>query len=200
MAPAHSKTLGVFAVAERGAREMAAFSRAALDRRLACAAELFVSMATDEARLVGAYQRVARGARGRDLPLLRRGSGGPDVRVGVGTVHVALCLEHPGALVACDEKRIVNRHVRPLLRALSRTGSLAHFFGRDWVSVAHTPVASVGFAHDSASRRTLFEAFVAVRTPFAVRERASLQGKPPGTLEARRGSAIDVARLTDAIV
>jgi hypothetical protein len=198
MAPTHSRTLGVFAVAERGAREMAAFSRAALDRPLACAAELFVSIATDDALLVGAYQRPA--GWGRDLLLLRRGSGGPEVRVGPGTVHVALCLEHPAALMTCDEKRVVNRHVRPLLRALSSTGSLAHFFGRDWVSVAHTPVAWVGFAHDSASRRTLFEAFVAVRAPFAVRERTSLRGKPPGTLEATRGSAIDVVRLTDAIV
>src|SRR5258708_641879 len=139
MAPAHSKTLGVFAVAERGAREMAAFSRAALDRRLACAAELFVSIATDEARLVGAYQRVAPGARGRDLPLLRRGSGGPDVRVGVGTVHVALCLEHPGALVACDEKRIANRHARPLPPPPPRTGTLAHFFAPHSVTVPPPP-------------------------------------------------------------
>jgi hypothetical protein len=113
---------------------------------------------------------------------------------------VALALAHPGALEFCDEKRIVNRTVRPLLRALTKTGSLAHFFGRDWISVAHRPVAWVGFAHDATSRRTLFEAFVAVRTPFAITQRASFLGKPHGTLESIAGREIDPARLAGAVV
>ena len=133
-------------------------------------------------------------------PRVRRGSGGPEVRLGPGTVHVALALAHPGALVPCDEKRIVNRAVRPLLRALTRIGALAHFFGRDWVSVQHRPVAWVGFAHDAGTRRTLFEAFVAVRTPFHVTERPSFLGKTPGTLEAIVGKPIEPQRLVDAIV
>ena len=152
--------------------------------------------------LLGAFQRAAGLGIAEGTPLARRGSGGPEVRVGPGTVHVALALENPGSLLPCDEKRIVNRHVRPLLRALTRaggTGAVAHFFGRDWISLAHRPIAWVGFAHDATSCRTLFEAFVAVRTPFALTERASFLGKLPATLESLAGAAVDEARLVQAI-
>jgi hypothetical protein len=134
------------------------------------------------------------------------------VALGEGTVHVALALAHPGAIVACDERRIVNRYVRPLLRALTKTfprghdakgtpsGAQAHFFGADWVDMLHRPVAWVGFAHDAASRRTLFEAFVAVRAPFAGGGRAAFRGKAPATLEELAGATLDPHRIADAIV
>lgn len=187
-------TVGVICAGERSAREIAAWSRAALDRPMAHDAELWVAIARDEAseRIAGAFGRGA-GA--------RRGSGGPEVVVGPATVHVALSLAHPGALSsACDEKRIVNRYVRPLLRALTRVGAQAHYFGRDWIAVQHRPAAQVVFAHDAATRRTLFEAFVAVRAPFAGEHRASFLGKPHGTLESITGRSFDAARIADAIV
>ena len=194
MAPSsHRPLLGVVLAGPRDAHAIAASSRSSLDRPLRCAAELSLAVASDEGVIAGAFQRAARP---------HRGSGGPEVRVGPGTVHVALALTHPASLLPCDEKRIVNRHVRPLLRALTRaggTGAAAHFFGRDWISVAHRPVAWVGFAHDAATRRTLFEAYVAVRTPFALTERASFLGKPQGTLEALAGASVDEGRLVHAI-
>ncbi len=125
------------------------------------------------------------------------------MRVGEGTVHVALALATPGALAACDEKHIVNRSVRPLLRALSKAmgaAGPAHFFGRDWISVAHRPAAWVGFAHDATTRRTLFEAFVAVRAPFADSGRPSFLGKVPGTLESIAGRALVPAQVAEAIL
>jgi hypothetical protein len=197
MIPATS-SLGILPLAQRSAGAVAALSRAALDLPLRCPAELAVSIVGDDALLVGAFQRGA--GLPEAAPLLRRGSGGPEVHVGAGSVHVALALAHPAALVPCDEKRIVNRYVRPLLRGLARTGSLAHFFGRDWVSVEHRPAAWVGFAHDATTRRTLFEAVVAVRAPFAVTQRASFLGKAHGTLESIRGEAVDPARVASAVV
>jgi hypothetical protein len=192
-------SLGVVRPEERSALAIAALSRAALDLPLRCPVELCVSVVSDEALVIGAFQRGA--GLPATWPLVRRGSGGPAVRVGPGTVHVAALLAHPGALVPCDEKRIVNRTVRPLLRALTRAGHLAHYFGRDWVSVAHRPVAWVGFAHDATTRRTLFEAFVAVRTPFAITERASFLGKPHATLESTGdGRPVDPARIAAAVV
>jgi hypothetical protein len=192
--------LGIIRVGEQSAREMATLSRAAIDRPLRSLAELSVSIAHDEARVLGTFQR---GARLRGAPtLLVRGSGGPEVQVGVGTVHVLLALANPGALVDCDEKRIVNRSVRPLLRALNKTmgaAGPAHYFGRDWVSVAHVPAAWVGFAHDATTRRTAFEAFVSVRTPFAEPGRASFRGKVPGTLESIGGRALSPAFLAESI-
>lgn len=121
------------------------------------------------------------------------------MRVGEGTLWLALLLPRVDALVSCDEAHLVNRYVRPLLRALTRRGALAHFFGRDWVSVKHRPAGWVGFAHDRGSGRAVVEAFVARETPFDVGPRASYLGKEPGTL-ASIGTPVDEARLADAIV
>jgi hypothetical protein len=160
-------------------------------------AVLWVATARDDARLVGAFQRATAGAAGA---VARRGSGGPEVRVAKGTVHVALSLASPDALTPCGESRIVNRSVRPLLRALTKvTGRPAHFFGRDWVSVAHRPVAWAGFAHDAGTRRTVFEAFVGVRAPFADGPRASLLDKAAVALEAALDRPLDPAKVADAV-
>jgi hypothetical protein len=187
--------LGVVRAGAVPAASMAEHSRAALDRPLAEGTELWVAVASDAAALAGAFQRTTATPPGT----VRRGSGGPEVRVAPGTVHVALSLARPDALEPCDPRRIVNRAVRPLLRALTKTAALAHYFGRDWVSVGHRPAAWVGFAHDAASGRTLFEAFVAVRTPFATAERGSFRGKQPATLEEVAGRVLDPTAIADAI-
>lgn len=190
-------TLGVRRSFGIGARELAAASCAALDRPLLDEAELWIARPCEEAITLGAFGRAPAG----DAKLLvRRGSGGPAVRVGEGTLWVALLLSRVDALVACDESRIVNRYVRPLLRALGKQGALAHFFGRDWISVKHRPAAWTGFAHDRASGRAVFEAFVACDTPFDVGPRASFLGKEPGTLASIVGGPVDLTRLADAVV
>jgi hypothetical protein len=192
----NGKRLAILRAGARSAAEVAARSRSALDAPLAFAGSLLVAEIPDDAILLGAFQR---GGDGAALPTYRRGSGGPAVRVGPGTLYVALSLAHPAALVGSDEKRIVNRSVRPLLRGLTKVGHLASFFGRDWVSVQHRPAAWVGFSHDTTTRRTVFEAFVAVRAPFA-ETGASLLGKAPASLEELAGTAIDPRRIADAIV
>jgi len=175
-----------------------ALSRAALDAPLLVDAELSVVELTTAATVLGAFQRHHGAA--DDRPLLRRGSGGPFVRVAPGTLHVMLRLKHPAALVPCDARRIVNRHVRPLLRGLTRTGALAHYFGRDWISVAHRPVGQVGFAHDTRTQRTVFEAFVAIAEPVVPSGRGSLLGKEPGTLASVTGRDFDARVVCGRIV
>ncbi|HXX69584.1 MAG TPA: hypothetical protein VEK07_20535 [Polyangiaceae bacterium] len=193
-----SRGIGVD-LGECSAREVAAWSSGALDAPLEHDAALSVGVLRDEALVLGAYQR-AYGLPER-WPLVRRASGGPEVRVGATSVYVGLSIPHPGAApVAADPRRIVNRAVRPLLRALTRAGCPAQFFGRDWVAVRHHPAAWVGFAHDSTTQRTLFEAFVAVAVPFAVAERSSFRGRSAGTLESLTGRSIDPGRLATAIV
>ncbi len=201
--------LGVARAGTRSAEALAAHSRSALDRPLRHEAELWVAVARDEALLAGAFQRGAtlpdaRATAGsRPVGIFRRGSGGPDVFVGEGTIHVVLSLTRPGALIACDAKHIVNRLVRPLLRALTKAGSQAHFFGRDWVSVTkgqtRAPAGWVGFGHDATTKRTVFEAFLAVRSPFALRPGTSLRGKTPRTLEAIAGGTLDAGRIAEGI-
>jgi hypothetical protein len=190
--------MGILRAGSASTREIAAHSCAALDRPLAHPGELWIAVARDDGVVLGAFQRDT--GTPSASPRRRRGSGGPEVRVGPDTVHVALALANPGALTPCDEKRIVNRAVRPLLRAMTRVGALAHFFGRDWVSVLHRPAAWVGFAHDANTRRTLFEAFVALRTPFHDAPRPSFLGKTPGTIEEIVGRTIEPERLVEAIV
>jgi hypothetical protein len=181
-------------------REAIALSQQALDAPLATDVELTIAQLTGEATVLGAFQRPHGFPDGaQHSPLLRRGSGGPFVTVGDGTLHVLVALSHPAALVPCDAARLVNRHVRPLLRALTRSAALAHYFGRDWISVAHRPVGQVGFAHDSATGRATFEAFVAVASPFAPAGRASFRGKEPGTLTSITRRDFDLGKLTDLI-
>ncbi len=130
--------LGVLRAGKVPVATLAAWSQTALDRPMAHDAVLWVAEALDEATVLGAFERGS--SEGAGGLVVRRGSGGPRVRVGPGTLHVALSLVRPDALEPCDVRRIVNRAVRPLLRAVTKTAALAHYFGRDWVSVAHRPV------------------------------------------------------------
>jgi hypothetical protein len=190
--PSVAVRLDVVRAGELSVPALAAHSRAALDVPLASTAQLQVAIASGHGVLVGAFQR-AHGL--SELgPVRRRGSGGPELHVAAGSLHVLLSLASPDALVACDETRIVNRHVRPLLRALAKTGHLAHFYGRDWVSLGGRPVAWVGFAHDTSTRRTAFEALVAVGAPYVVHPRRSLRGKEPSVVP------VEPQRLATAIL
>jgi hypothetical protein len=182
--------------------ELSAWSRAGLDRPLDGAdAELVVAVPVDEGLVLGAHQRASElGAEllaGRAIH--RRGSGGGEARVGPGTVWLQLALAHSSALVPCEPDRLLNRYVRPLLRALTRLGVTAHYFERDWVSGAKRPVASLSFAHDASTGRAMVEAIVAVTTPFAVRARATTLGKEPATL-AELGLRGGPSALAEALV
>ncbi len=168
----------------------------ALDRELVRPAELHVTEAAGEARVLGAFQRGAGAPAGP--PLVRRVSGGATVLVAPGTLHVTLALAHPRVLYPVDARRLLNRYVRPLLRALTKLGAPASYFGRDWVSVAHRPVASVGFAHDARTGRAALEAFIAVRAPFS-EPRASFLGKAPASLDEVAGREIDPESLARAV-
>lgn len=149
--------------------------------------------------VLGAWQRSADAPRGDVLPRVRRGSGGPLARVGPGSVWVQLALASPTALVAdADPSTLLNRYVRPLLRALTRSGALAHYFGRDWVSVARRPAGVVAFAHDAGSGRTCLEALVGVGTAFTDAPRSSFLGKVPVAL-AEVAPRATPAAVADAI-
>jgi hypothetical protein len=178
--------------------QIAPLGRAALEDDFPAHAELSVHVLDREALVLGAFQRGATLA--ADVrPLVRRVSGGPVVAVGRGTLHVVLALATIDALEPCEPRQIVNRHVRPLLRALTACGATARFFGRDWIDVGHRPAGWIGFAHDSVTGRAVLEAFVAVSTPFAAHPRAAYLGKEPGTLDAIAGRSFDVARVGTAI-
>ena len=192
-------TLGVLRLDAPAAR-LAAASCRALDRPLAHDGELLLATVNDEAVLLGALQRASELGAVDDpaRALLRRGSCGAEAMVGKGSLWVQLALARCDALVRCEPSRLLNRYVRPLLRALTKVGALAHYFDRDWISAGRRPVAMIAFAHDAATGRALVEAIIAVRTPFALRARPSYLGKAPATL-AEIGAPVELARLGDAI-
>lgn len=181
--------------------DLCAMSRAGLDRPLLHAAELVVAVPCDEGIVLGAHQRAREVFEDASTmaSLHRRGSGGAEAAVGTGTVWLQLALAESGALVPCPPERLINRYVRPLLRAITKLGVTAHYFERDWVSGAKRPVAAISFAHQASTGRACVEAIVAVTTPFAVRARASTMGKEPATL-AELGMRSDSASLAEAIV
>lgn len=167
-------------------------------------AELVAAAPSSGAVVLGAFQRATElgtmPATSTELPVVRRGSGGAAARVGPGCVWVQLALVRPDALVSCTADKLLNRYVRPLRRALTRvTGHPANYFGRDWISAAHRPVALVGFAHDASSGRCLFEAILAVSAPFALSARPSFLGKEPATLEEIAGRSIEDAMVMEAV-
>lgn len=183
------------------ASAFARLSATALDRALEADGELAVGAVADEAVVLGAFQRPSEVASDLASSVHLRVSGGGAVRVGPGGVWVNLALRRADAFVACDASTLVNRYVRPLLRALGKSsGKSASYFGRDWISVAHHPVAACGFAHDAKTGRAVFEAFVAVEAPFAAAARASFRDKSPSTLVALAGRPIAVSAVIHAIV
>ena len=192
--------IGVLRLEGAPAGQLAAMSRQALDRSLRYDAELVIAQPSDEALVLGALQRFTElgDPLEPEAVLVSRGSCGAEARVGPGTLWVQLALARPSALVACDPSRLLNRYVRPLLRALSRVGALTHYFDRDWLSAAKRPIGMIAFAHDAKTGRALVEAIIAVDTPFAFRARPSYLGKEPATL-AELGLRVEIPQLADAV-
>lgn len=196
--------LAVFREHELSVELASALSRSSLVRPLVAGAELGVFALTGRGTVLGAFQRACELApRAKDEAgasvVLRRASGGAAIAASDGVVWVQLALARPAALVPCSAPQIVNRYVRPLLRALTRLGATSSYFGRDWLSTGHRPTAWVGFAHERATGRSLFEAFVPVRSPWWSGERASFDGKEPWTLEAALGREMYNVHLCEAI-
>jgi hypothetical protein len=119
----------------------------------------------DDTVVLGHWQRAAHALDGdacaeRGVSVLRRSTGGPTARAGDGVVYFALALRHASVLMGCPPDRVLNRNLRGLLGGLSSGGAAAHYFGREWLSVARRPVALVGWDRLSDGR-VLVEAFVA---------------------------------------
>ena len=185
--------------------------------RIGTAAEgtLTVAPLVGEGVALGAFQR-ARSTldlaklEGSGLSLVRRATGGPALRVGRGQIHLSLSLSRPEAFGGvADPNRALNRHVRPLLRALEAIGKPTTFGGRDILLMGASPIAWVGLGHRVADRSTTLEAIVSVRTPFGLPTDLDLAygaiaprflGRAPSTLEGVLGREIDASAVVSAIV
>jgi hypothetical protein len=192
-------SLGVAQLGTVGPHEVAVRSWLELDRPLLSDAELTLAILGGEAVLMGAYQRTTELAEPHPRLVLRRISGGAAARVGPGSVWMSLALRSVDALIPCEVSKIVFRHVRPLLRAVTSLGRPAQHGGRDYILVANRPAALIGFAHDTETGRASIEVVIAVSTPFALSQRASFLDKAPATLQQLHGQSINAVTLCGAI-
>src|SRR4051812_5889426 len=128
MIPASMASIRVLVREGLAVADLAARSRASLDRRLLHPAELLVAVPGDEGLVFGLHQRASEVPERGGLAMHRRGSGGAEARVGTGTVWLQLALAGSSVLVPCPPDRLINRYVRPLLAAITKLGVLAHYF------------------------------------------------------------------------
>jgi hypothetical protein len=187
-----------------------------LDVKSGPEAAVLVAPIVGEAYALGAFQRVRSAIdmtrlEGSGCSLVRRVTGGPAIRIGRGQVYLALDLRTPAALGGvADPARALNRHVRPLLRALTGLGDVpATSGGRDVVLMRGEPVAWVSVRHLRASGRTALEAVVAVTKSFEVPAEVDLAhgaiaprwaGRHPTTVSAALGRTVTAEEVVEAIL
>jgi len=133
-----------------------------------------------EARALGRYQQLARALEtplGEPDPtqspanLVRRWTGGHATAYGDGILSISLILPGPSAWLPAAEsipaEKLLNRHVRGLLRAFSALGAPAFYPGRDCVTVSARPVAYVSCERDALGV-CLVQAVVGLSRPYRV--------------------------------
>ena len=112
---------------------------------------LSVSVVHGPAVILGAMQRTGRvvdlrACERAGAAVLRRATAGTAAWIGEAGILVALALPHVAAIAEdATARTLLNRNVRPFLRAFTRAGAMAHYFGREWISVRKRPAALVGF-------------------------------------------------------
>jgi hypothetical protein len=113
---------------------------------------LAASVVRGPAVVLGAGQRAGRvlqldACAAAGTAVYRRATSGTAAYVGDRAVLWTLALPHVAALASdATPRTLLNRNVRGFLDGLRRAGgALAHYFGREWISVERRPAALLGF-------------------------------------------------------
>jgi hypothetical protein len=154
------------------------------------------SLIEGPAVILGLHQRASRSldvrACGSDrVRLLRRRTAGTAMFVGRRALLFSLVLPHVAALFPdATPRALLNRNLRPFLRGLTAAGGLAHYFGREWVTVRKRPALIAGFDMDATGVVILevlggIESSMAVPPELATAEETALdrfRGQSPAPL------------------
>lgn len=187
----------------------------ALSRPLLARAEaegiawMAASVVSGPAVALGAAQRAGRvldleACARAGVSVWRRATAGTAVHVGQRGILWALALPRVSTLAGdATPRTLLNRNVRGFLEGIRKSGALAHYFGREWISVEKRPAALLGF-EESAGGAVLIEVFAGVEDPCALPEELSTEeeralnrylGKAPLALGAAlRGAPEEIAR------
>jgi hypothetical protein len=159
-------------------------------------AVLAASIVTGPVVILGAMQRAGRvvdvhACKEAGVRVLRRTTTGTAAWMGGTGLVLALALPHVASIATdATDRTLLNRNVRPFLRAFTRVGAMAHYFGREWISLRKRPAALLGF---DVTRKgaVLIEMLVGLDQSIAlpielttIEERAvnRFQGKTPASL------------------
>ncbi len=167
------------------------------------------SVVRGPAVVLGAGQRAGRVLRldacaAAGVSVYRRATAGTAAHVGDEGIVWTLALPHVAALFPdATARTLLNRNVRVVLAGLRRVGGLAHYFGREWVSVRHRPAALLGF-EVSPGGAVLIEVIASMDSPLAIPEALAtgveravdrwLDKAPAGLGEVLGGDAFAIAR------
>lgn len=161
------------------------------------------SVVSGPAILLGAAQRAGRvvdlaACAAASVPVLRRATTGTAAYLPEAALIWALALPHLGALFPdARPATLLNRNVRPFLEGFKRAGAVAHYFGREWITIDRSPGALLGF-DVAPSGAVLIEviaghdAGIAIPGPLAALEERGVdrwRGKAPVSLASRPGAA-----------
>jgi hypothetical protein len=188
----------------------ALLARAAAERAPWIAASLIEGPAI----ALGALQRAGRVvdldvAMALGVRVIRRATSGTAAYIGRRAVLFSLALPHVAALVPdASPRTLLNRNVRGFLKGLGRAGVSAHYFGREWISVKHRPVALLGF-EASRGGAVLIEVVAGIDAPIGLPAEIATEGeravdrwlgKEPASLEEVIGAAIAPEVLAEQVV
>lgn len=155
-----------------------------------------------DAWLLGAFQHARQvlpaSAGSAPAVVLRRSTGGVALRAGAGVTYVALALLDRSSIMPCPRARILNRNVRGALAGFRQAGVIAHYFGRDFLSVDTRPATWVGWASQTDGR-VLVEFFICESSTcfiaprelgYPAPEHEPFRGKEPWTLDQAMSTLI----------
>ncbi len=200
-----------FEVAHRRLPEALALGPALLARAAREGApQIAASLVDGPAVVLGAAQRAGRvidlgRAASAGVVVMRRSTTGCAAWIGEHGLVFTVALPHVAALFADATMRtLLNRNVRAFLKGFSRAGTMAHYFGRDFISLRQRPAVLLGFDVTPAGA-VLIEAFAGDDEPPSLPEEVQTDeeraidrwlGKEPAALaEVLPGAqAEDIAR------
>lgn len=201
--------------AARPLREALALGPALLERARAGAVPcIAATLVEGPAVVLGAAQRAGRvldlaACAAAGVAVHRRATTGTAVHLAGRAVLFTLALPHLAALAPdASPRTLLNRNVRGFLKGFTRAGALAHYFGREWISLRHRPAAVIGVdaPADGAALLEIWaghDAALAIPEPLAAPEERALDrwlGKRPAALAELLPPTTSLADLAAAVL
>jgi lipoate-protein ligase A len=130
---------------------------------------LLISRPKGSALVLGRYQdqRSAidfKASKERDLPVVRRLSGGTTSLLSESQIHIALAVSMEEQPIECEPRQFLQKYGAVVVKGLVELGLRARYFGQDLISIKERPAGLLSFELDGKGA-ALLEAILAVSRP-----------------------------------